>query len=594
MALPWMTGGVVGAEDEEEGKLPFAIPSRKQVFGEEEEAAPAPPQPAPVQTPSASGPQPLIWMTAPVAAYEEPEQPEPVEQVQAPEPPVDDSFLGDLKLAGKAAIGGLYQAATDTFPQTVGGAIRGTDVPLRDTGMLDRMIADQQRDIEAKQLSPEEKQRRLFGIIDAGDIESGAQSVGYSAATLVPSIAAKAGGAALGSLIPVPGVGTAAGYAAGAGASYVIASRADMNQVLRQKRDQLLELNPNMTEQVWEGVKQEVNDAVKMHGRAEGGWEAAGNALQLAILSLGSKWGVGRPIIAKIAAIGTSAVGDIPIELATEAKTQQAQAAAEREMGLREPGKPLTFGEALGEVGPQTIVTTLLTMGLGGAVSQTGSAIKQHQFVKAKPAAVAAMSAAGVRPEIVERARKAQTYQAYQATINENSVDIVADMAVANGFQGVDDKQAADLLARMRAKYPEHRQTQVVGSQDPRDAIRAIVEIQRGLAPGALRRPTATMRPTATAQPQPAKPDPTAGVTYGSEEDQSRRDELVQTPEEFDAEIDRLVAYFDAQEAAKAATTTTPTPAAENAPTGQPAAQPPPLSAPQAPAVSGPPSGPAP
>ena len=130
MALPWMTGGVAGV-DEEEQKLPFAIPSRKQVFGEEEEAAPAPPQPAPVQTPSASGPQPLIWMTAPVAAYEEPaaRAAEPVEPVQAPEPPVDDSFLGDLKLAGKAAIGGLYQAATDTFPQTVGGAIRGTDVP---------------------------------------------------------------------------------------------------------------------------------------------------------------------------------------------------------------------------------------------------------------------------------------------------------------------------------------------------------------------------------------------------------------------------------------------------------------------------------
>ena len=38
MALPWMTGGVAGV-DEEEQKLPFAIPSRKQVFGEEEEAA---------------------------------------------------------------------------------------------------------------------------------------------------------------------------------------------------------------------------------------------------------------------------------------------------------------------------------------------------------------------------------------------------------------------------------------------------------------------------------------------------------------------------------------------------------------------------
>ena len=593
MALPWMTGGVAGV-DEEEQKLPFAIPSRKQVFGEEEEAAPAPPQPAPVQTPSASGPQPLIWMTAPVAAYEEPEQPEPVEQVQAPEPPVDDSFLGDLKLAGKAAIGGLYQAATDTFPQTVGGAIRGTDVPLRDTGVIDRMIADQQRDIEAKQLSPEEKQRRLFGIIDAGDIESGAQSVGYSAATLVPSIAAKAGGAALGSLIPVPGVGTAAGYAAGAGASYVIASRADMNQVLRQKRDQLLELNPNMTEQEWEGVKQEVNNAVKMHGRAEGGWEAAGNALQLAILSLGSKWGVGRPIIAKIAGIATGAVGDIPIELATEAKTQQAQAEAEREMGLREPGAPLTFMEAVGEVGPQTLVTTLLTMGLGGTAAQVGKGIQHGQFVRNKPNMVQGLEDVGIRPEIIEKVKKAQTYEAYQKTVRENAVDIMADTAISMDFQGITDTQAEQLLARMRAKYPEHRQTQVVGSQDPRDAIRAIVEIQRGLAPGALRRPTATMRPTATAQPQPAKPDPTAGVTYGSEEDQSRRDELVQTPEEFDAEIDSIVAYFDAQEAAKAATTTTLTPAAENAPTGQPAAQPPPLSAPQAPAVSGPPSGPAP
>ncbi|HRT06448.1 MAG TPA: hypothetical protein P5204_12185, partial [Kiritimatiellia bacterium] len=199
-----------------------------------------------------------------------------------------------------------------------------------------------------------------------------------------------------------------------------------------------------------------------------------------------------------------------------------------------------------------------------------------------------------VRPDIAQELSRAMDADQWNEIMGNRAADIDADVAVANGFAGYDDRQASDLLARLKAKHPEHRDVQPLGSADPRDAIRAIVEIQRGLAPGALRRPTATMRPTATAQPQPAKPDPTAGVTYGSEEDQSRRDELVQTPEEFDAEIDSIVAYFDAQEAAKAATTTTPTPAAENAPTGQPAAQPPPLSAPQAPAVSGPPSGPAP
>ena len=428
--------------------------------------------------------------------------PRPAPLVLEPEPERPRTVVDDLKLGAKALVTGATKAVADITPQTLGGAIEGTDVPLRDDRWLSRMIADQKKDAQARGLTDAERERKVFGV-KAGTLESGAESGGYSLAIMGPQYAAQVAGGALGSLVS-PGVGTAAGVAAGAGVGYAIASRADMNQVLREKRDQLLAVNPDMTEQEWEGVKTQVSDAVQKHGQAEGGWEAAGNALQLAIMGLGAKWGVGRPIIQKIAAIGTSAVADIPLEVATEAKTQQAQAEAEREMGLRDPGTPLTFLEAVGEVGPQTLVTTLLTMGIGGTAAQVGKGIQHGRFVQNKPNMVQGLEAIGVRPEVVERVNQAQTYDAYQQAIRENSLEIVTDSAIATDFQNVSDPQAEQILAEWKARNPEYRQVQPLGRADPRDAIRAIVEIQRGLAPGALR-PTAQEPVQAAGEPgQPA------------------------------------------------------------------------------------------
>jgi hypothetical protein len=464
-------------DDEPAPKPTGATGRRVPSLYDDEPAEPIQP-PAPV----ARTPSPAPGTGRKIPSFYDAQEPKPHAPAQPEEKP---TLADDLKLGGKALAKGLYKAATDIVPQTVGGAIEGFDVPLRDEGRISRMIADQGRDMEAKGLTPEERERKVLGV-KAGTLESGAESTGYSAAILGPQYLAQRGAAALGTLAS-PGVGTAAGLAAGAVVGYAIASRADMNQVLRQKRDQLLEVNPDMTETEWASVKEQVRSAVQKHGQAEGGWEAAGNALQLAIMGLGAKWGVGRPIIQKIAGIATSAVADVPLEIATEAKTQQAQAAAEREIGLREPGSPLTFMEAVGEVGPQTIVTTLLTMGMGGAVAQTGKAIEHRQFVRNKPDMVQGMASIGIRPEIVDRLNKAQTYDAWKAAVNASRTDIQADAALATQFAGYTDEQAAELLGGLLAKHPEYRGVQALGSEDPRDTIRALVETQRGLAPGSLR-----------------------------------------------------------------------------------------------------------
>lgn len=298
----------------------------------------------------------------------------------------EPSFLGNIKLGAKA-IGRGASEATDLALQSLGGFVKGTDVNVSDSGYVDEMIAKNRADAQAKALSPAEKEQRL-GPIKAGDIEGGAANIGFSAANMIPqAIAQKIGtkiGARLGGPTPIGQIvgGVAGNLIAGMGTGYVLAKRADMNMILRDKRDQVLKINPNMTEAEWQTVKNKVLKEVDKHGTAEGKWEAFGNTLQLALMALGQKWGARiplRPAVSKALGVIASTAVDIPLEVGSEALTQMDQAEAERAMGLREPGKPLSFFEAVGEIGPQTLVTTALSMGAGGAAHAVLGGKEQQQ-----------------------------------------------------------------------------------------------------------------------------------------------------------------------------------------------------------------------
>lgn len=303
-----------------------------------------------------------------------PKQPSPVSQQ-----PQQNSILGDLATGARALGTGLVQAGADQLPQAIGGMIEGFDVPLHDTGYVSQMIERNKREAQARQLSEAEKNREVFGV-KAGTLEAGAANLGYSGAVMGPQFVAQKigqiGGGALGTLV-APGPGTVAGgivggQALGMSVGYMTAKRADMNQILREKRDQLLQINPNMTEEEWASVKNQVKDAVVKHGRAEGLWEAAGNTLSLAIMGLGAKWGqkltpAMKPALAKALGVVAGIAVDQPLEVASEAMTEIDQDLAEKEMGLRDPGPRLTFPQAVKNVGPQTLVTSAITMGLGGA-----------------------------------------------------------------------------------------------------------------------------------------------------------------------------------------------------------------------------------
>jgi len=280
-------------------------------------------------------------------------------------------FWEDTKLAGKVIGQGLYSAAVDVLPKTAAEVLRGGDVPLHpEETAAGRMIAEQQKDLERWNLPPEQAERDLFGIVKAKDVQAGLQNLGYSAGSMVAG--GLAGGAA-GSVIP--GAGNLAGVVAGsvgAGlAGGAVGYRATKDQFVEDIRQRMLKADPNLSEERWADAKKAIESDAQLYGMWEAVPEAVGSALTWGII----KTPVGKIVenvpfikngIARAAASAGVKLGmDLPVELGTETWTQHEQGAIEAKQGLRENAP--TWGEAFGEIGPQTAVTTLATLGLGHA-----------------------------------------------------------------------------------------------------------------------------------------------------------------------------------------------------------------------------------
>lgn len=392
------------------------------------------------------------------------------DQLPASTPSVPEplGIFGQAKLGVKAIGKGLQAGFADEMGRAVGGIIEGKDVRLKDTSPVSQYIARQGSESEAKALTPEEAETKVFGV-KAGTLQSGLSNLGYSAANLLPAAAAQVPGRIAGAeaglvVAGPPGAAVGAligGNATSAAASYNASKRADMNMVLRQKRDELLKINPNMTEQEWEGVKQGIDAEVEKHGTAEGKWEAFGNAAQLAIMGLVGKWGKMiplKPVLAKPLSVVGGAALDIPIEVGSEALTQQDQAAAENAMGLREDGANLSFGEAIGEVGPQTLVTTIATMGLGGTAAHVIGGVKDRANKKAATKAEALKAELQKRQDQVTLENANDTTRLLYGEAIKSGLDHEQAMeyATSDDPQAVFDRIQSEQAAHEadRAQYP--------------------------------------------------------------------------------------------------------------------------------------------
>jgi len=314
----------------------------------------------------------------------------------AKKPEVPGTFLGDIGLAAKAIGTGVYSAAFDVFPKIMAEAIRGGDITVNDANTtLDRWIKEQKKDLERWDMPEHEKNRKLFGILKAQDLQSGLQNLGYSAAIGVAGMIPGAKiGAAIGGALGSPtgpgaaataGIGAIIGGAIGAAATTApVAYRATKDQFLADMLDRALALNPGLTEEEWKGMR----EALEKDAQAYAFWEAApetvGNMLSAALIKtpVGTyikripniKNAIGRVLAKAGVKIGL----DIPVEVGTETITGIKQATIETKVGLREEDP--TAAETFWEVLPPTLVTTIAGMGMGSAADSVSSIRQERSF----------------------------------------------------------------------------------------------------------------------------------------------------------------------------------------------------------------------
>jgi hypothetical protein len=306
--------------------------------------------------------------------------------VQQPTIPVPDTFLGDVKLAGKVIGTGLYSAAMDIFPKTLAETWKNGNLSINDAGdWVAKQISDQKKDLERWELTPQERENRLFGIIKAQDVLSGLQNLGYSGAT---AVGGAIGGAAIATAIPVVGeaggLGQIAGGMIGAGAlTAPVAYRASKTQFVSDMRDKLLANNPNMTEEEWQQKKKVFESDAQLYAMWEAGPEVVGNMLTAGII----KTPAGKlikeiPLIKNaiartLAKAGVKLGMDIPVEVGTETVTQFGQETVQQRQGLQEE-KP-TLAGSFSKVLAPVLVTTIATLGLGAAITSKPAALKLHE-----------------------------------------------------------------------------------------------------------------------------------------------------------------------------------------------------------------------
>ena len=277
--------------------------------------------------------------------------------------PDRSGIVGGIQLLGE----GIYDAVTDTLPDSVARMWRGGDVGTGARGWTDDVIAQQRKDQQRRIMSRQE----IEGDTLATSLYQGPQSVATSLAT---GIAGSLIGGVAGSAIP--GVGNVAGAAIGA---------AGMTLPLfyRMAKDQFVEeVQDAYTKQTGHVLSAEdaaaLNAAIDQNATEFGLWEAGPEALSQ-LFTVGLIGGAGGRVLKALGlgrmseAIGKRAITRIPAKLGadvaeeevTEGMTFMGQEGLRQEYGLRKTAP--TIGEFAREQAGPVAVGSLLQMGVMGA-----------------------------------------------------------------------------------------------------------------------------------------------------------------------------------------------------------------------------------
>ena len=330
--------------------------------------------------------------------------------------------LHDVGQTARAVGTGLYSAFADRLPRQVAATALGSDVALGDGGAAQRYVAKQDEDLKRWEMSPEDRENKLFGIVKAGTVQQGLQQMGNSIAPMIAGIVA---GAAAGSAGAGP-IGTIAGAAVGAGAlTAPMAYRASKADYILQMRDAFKQARPNGTEEEWQKFKASIEDNAKLYGLWEAGPEIVGNMVSMALIKTPAG-GILKaiPLIesnaARLLASGVAKLAlDMPVEVLTESVTGYNQAKIEYASGLR--AEPPTPAGAFVEAAPQTIIMTLATMGLGSVanslMTDNSGQVQRHKIIRL-------LNKSGVGRETINDLLDAKDWNGFNASMKKHEAEI--------------------------------------------------------------------------------------------------------------------------------------------------------------------------
>jgi hypothetical protein len=110
-----------------------------------------------------------------------------VQTAAAPAPVAQpDTIWGDTKLFAKVVTTGLYSAVADVLPKTMAEAWLNGNLSINDAKSAVAQFRNKQiEDLKRFDLTPQEAENKLFGIIKAKNVLAGLKNLGYSGAAAI-------------------------------------------------------------------------------------------------------------------------------------------------------------------------------------------------------------------------------------------------------------------------------------------------------------------------------------------------------------------------------------------------------------------------
>jgi predicted RNA methylase len=346
---------------------------------------------------------------------------QPIQQSQEPEEESGPGVIDYTVALGR----GLLDSARDEIPDFFARAWQGKDVKLHDNEYAQQVIDEQQRDRQSREYV--QGYQKHPGLKAAYE---GALSVGPSASTGLTGMVA---GATAAAPIPVPGARVVGAMTGAASATYPAFYRTATNQFLHEIKDLALKIRPNLTEEEWRQIAQDVDEGATIAGLSEAGTEAASQFLTAGIFG-----GLGGKIFSSIPGI-KNIVQRIASNSVSKAASRLGMAVAEEQVseganfgiseknrqnyGLR-PDAP-TVKEFIGEHAGAVGVGAILQAGGCGAVSH----LQTNKQIKDVTNALASIDLSTLDDAQLEQAGKMLSYLGGERPGNDTLSSLALDVA---------------------------------------------------------------------------------------------------------------------------------------------------------------------